>query len=549
MRSIVVCVLIAAAGVARAQEASGHPLAGLERLKKERTRRASSADENWRNGNADARPIGPGGTLTVAELEGPGRITHIWFTIAAADPYYGRSVTLRMYWDGDEQPGVESPLGDFFAAGHGIAVPVNSLPVQVSSEGRAYNCYWPMPFRKSARVTVTNDSPEHMVHALYWYVDWCATEDPGEDVAYFHAQYRQEFPCEAGRNYLIFDGVGQGHYVGTVLSVHMNSGSWFGEGDDFFYIDGEAEPSLRGTGTEDYFCDAWGFRPFNNLYYGVSIWEGFDTDDHGTAYRWHIADPVVFTKSLRVEIEHKGVTFAPERVVTEEPLNVEVLIKPEGELVAGPGQKYVYEFPGVHVKSGFEERPDYFSSVAFWYQKGRAKRFAELPPAPERLKLAARIEGEALLERTECDPAGELQEQKGGGYSGGAHLFYHPVKSETAPVMHVSFDVEDTARYVVKVRLTRSWDYGVYSIALDGKLLVDEVDLYSPQIAVMTQKLGEHTLAKGAHKLTFTYLRSNLESKVRGSGEIGRYLALDAIDLRKVPAVSVALQAAADGER
>ena len=269
MRSIVVCVLIAAAGVARAQEASGHPLAGLERLKKERTRRVSSADENWRNGNADARPIGPGGTLTVAELEGPGRITHIWFTIAAADPYYGRSVTLRMYWDGDEQPGVESPLGDFFAAGHGIAVPVNSLPVQVSAEGRAYNCYWPMPFRKSARVTVTNDSPEHMVHALYWYVDWCATEDPGEDVAYFHAQYRQEFPCEAGRNYLIFDGVGQGHYVGTVLSVHMNSGSWFGEGDDFFYIDGEAEPSLRGTGTEDYFCDAWGFRPFNNLYYGV----------------------------------------------------------------------------------------------------------------------------------------------------------------------------------------------------------------------------------------------------------------------------------------
>ncbi len=539
MRSIVAMSVIAAAAWALAQEGNGNPLAGIEQLRKDQSRRVSSADENWADGNGDARAIQPGATLTVAELKGPGRITHIWFTIAAADPQYGRSVTLRMYWDGEEAPSVEAPLGDFFAAGHGLRATINSLPIQVSSEGRAYNCYWPMPFRKSARITVTNDSPAHVVHALFWYVDWRALPELPESTAYFHAQYRQEFPCAAGKNYLIFDGEGEGHYVGTVLSVHMNSGSWFGEGDDFFFIDGEAEPSLRGTGTEDYFCDAWGFRQFCNLYYGVPIWEGYDTDDHGTAYRWHIVDPVSFTKSLRVEIEHKGVTFEPELVTSDAPLNVEVLNKPAQELERKAGEKYVYEFPGARVKSGFQERPDYLSSVAFWYQKGAAKRFAQLPPAPERLVLAARIEGETLIDKAKAVPAQGLEVQKGDGHSGKAQLFYHPAASETPPVLEVSFDVADMARYVLKAELTRSWDYGVYKIALDDKTVVEEVDLYAPAIDTKTQKLGEHTLDAGTHKLTFTYVRSNLESKVRGTAEVGRYLALDALDLRKVPAVSV----------
>jgi hypothetical protein len=539
MRSIVASLVIVVQAAAVAQEVDGNPLSGIERVRKEQSRRASSADGNWQNGNADARGIPPGDTLTIAKLEGPGRITHIWFTIAAGDPYYGRSVTLRMYWDGEETPSVESPLGDFFAAGHGKRATLNSLPVQVSSEGRAYSCYWPMPFRKSARITVTNDSPTQPVHALYWYVDWRAVSELPETSAYFHAQYRQEFPCGAGKNYLIFDGEGEGHYVGTVLSVHMNSASWFGEGDDFFYVDGEAEPSLRGTGTEDYFCDAWGFRQFDNLYYGVPIWEGFDTDDHGTAYRWHIVDPVPFTKSLRVEIEHKGVTFEAETITSEAPLNVEVLGTPAGELKAGPGQSYVYEFPGTRVKSGFEERPDYFSSVAFWYQKGAAKRYAVLPPAPERLVLGTRIEGETLLPSAKPVPPDGIEVQKGDAYSGAAQLFYHPVKAETPPVLTVSFEIEELGRYVLRAQLSRSWDYGVYQIALDEKTLVEELDLYSPEIVVKAQKLGEHTLAKGTHTLTFTYVRSNPESKVRGTAETGRYLALDAIDLRKVPAISV----------
>ena len=340
----------------------------------------------------------------------------------------------------------------------------------------------------------------HRVNALFWYVDWVKLPGLPAKTATFHAQYRQEFPCASGKDYLILDAEGAGHYVGTVLSVHANEASWFGEGDDRFYIDGETEPSLKGTGTEDYFCDAWGFRQFNNHFYGVSIWEGFDTDDHGTAYRWHIPDPVPFTKSLTVTIEHKGVTF----------------------------------HPNGKVKSGFEERPDNLSSVAFWYQVGKAKRFAALPPAPERLVLGTTTEGEALLEKARATPDDGLEVQKGGGYSGGEQLFYHPPEGDAPPVIELPVEISEPGRYAVKVRLTRSWDYGTYAVELNGKTVVPAVDLYAPQIAVKTCKLGVHALETGTQKITFTYLRSNPESKVREAGVTGRYIGIVSIYVRKV---------------
>ncbi len=537
----------------RAEPASGapagSPLDGLDQLREGRSYRASSADDDWRNGNRDARPIAPGETLTVAELTGPGRITHIWFTIAADDPHYGRSVTVRMYWDGREEPSVEAPLGDFFAAGHGITTTVNSLPVQVSSEGRAYNCYWPMPFRKSARITVSNESPTYRVNALFWYVDWVKLPGLPPRTAYFHAQYRQEFPCTAGQDYLILDAEGSGHYVGTVLSVHMNGASWFGEGDDRFYIDGEPEPSLRGTGTEDYFCDAWGFRQFNNHFYGVSIWQGFDIDDHGTAYRWHIPDPIPFAKSLTVTIEHKGVTFIPLEVSSDEPLKVTLFSGQDAEAEMRRKRKtkegsyeYVYYFESDSVKSGFEGRPDNFSSVAFWYQTGRAKRFATLPPAPQRLVLGTTLEAESLVDEVRGTPAEGLEVQKGGEWFGGAQLFYHPPPGEDPPVLAVPFEIEDRGRYVLKASVTASWDYGVFRIDLDGKPVVGEVDLYAPEVAVRQQKLGVRTLDPGTHTLTFTYVRSNPRSVVKGTDQPGRYLGLDRLYVRKLPARFVAVR-------
>ncbi len=433
---------------------SGSPLDGLEKLRDGKSMRSSSADPNWRDGNADARPIPPGGTLTIADLKGPGVITHIWFTIAADDPHHHRSLTIRMYWDGEEEPSVESPIGDFFAVGHGILTPVNSLPVQVSSDGRALNCYWPMPFAKSAKVTVSNDSDKYRVAALYWYVDWLKKESLPPDTAYFHAQYRQEKPCKPG-DYLIFDGEGKGHYVGTVLSVHMSMGSWFGEGDDRFYIDGEEEPSLRGTGTEDYFCDAWGFRHFNNPFYGVSVWEGYEPLDRGTAYRWHITDPVIFNKSLKVTIEHKGVYFDE-----------------SGKII-----------------SGFKERADFFSSVAFWYQ------------ASERiLQPNLHIEGESLLEEGKTKQP-YLQLQKLGGWSGGAQawLFIQGPGGK----LDVPFTISEAGDYYIEGNFTYAADYGIYQPLLDGKPIGKPLDFYNDGVIRKKVPFGRHKLSDGKHLLQF----------------------------------------------
>jgi hypothetical protein len=284
---------------------SGNPLAGLEQLKSFETMRASSSDKDWRNGNNDWRPIEPGATLVLAELEGPGMITHIWNTIAHSAPNYSRLMTLRIYWDGETHPSVECPIGDFFGIGHGIDHSFVSLPIKVSSDGRGRNCYWPMPFRKSAKITVSNDS-DKLCGAFYFYVDWQKHASLPPETAYFHAMYRQEYPCVMGHNYLLADLEGRGHYVGTIQSVQLMSGGWYGEGDDFFFIDGESEPRLRGTGTEDYFCDGLGFRQQDGPFYGTPLWQGYDPGCKSTAYRFHIPDPVVFKKSLRVEIEHKG---------------------------------------------------------------------------------------------------------------------------------------------------------------------------------------------------------------------------------------------------
>ena len=311
--------------------------------------RASSSDPDWKNGNRDMRPIKAGQTLTVAELNGPGMIVHSWCRVSHADQNFSRLMTLRIYWDGEKNPSVECPIGDFFGVGHGLDRAFTSLPVRVTSDGRGRNCYWPMPFRKSARITVSNDS-DRPCYAFFYYVDWQKRKSLPKDTAYFHAMYRQEFPCVMGQNYQIADIIGRGHYVGTVQSVYLVSPGSYGEGDDFFFIDGEKEPSLRGTGTEDYFCDGWGFREQSGPFYGAPLFEGFKTGDRSSAYRWHIPDPVVFRKSLRVEIEHIGGQVFPD---------------------------------GSH--TGFIERDDLMSNVEYWYQTEPHKPWPAMPPTKDRL--------------------------------------------------------------------------------------------------------------------------------------------------------------------
>ncbi len=303
------------------------------------SKRISSFDRS--GGNRDALPIKPQETAVLAEIKGPAAIHHIWVTISA-EPFYGRKLILRMYWDGEKSPSVEAPIGDFFGVGHGLDRNFSSLPVNCSSEGRARNCYWYMPFRSSALITVTNEGTRQ-VGAFYYYIDYRELLEVSPDTPYFHAQYRQEMPCRPGKNYLILDAAGRGHYVGCNLSILQRAMGWWGEGDDMIYVDGEEKPSLHGTGSEDYFSDAWGMREDENPFYGCPLQEpDFQAGSKATVYRFHIPDPIPFKKSILVTIEHGHAN----------------------------------------------DRSDYFSSAAYWYQSEPHKPFPLLPPAEERLPYA-----------------------------------------------------------------------------------------------------------------------------------------------------------------
>ena len=467
---------------------SQSPLDGMSTLRDFRAMRASSSDPNWENGNGDARPIPPGETLTLAELQGPGRIAHIWFTIAANERFYGKLLMLRMYWDGETTPSVECPVNDFFCEGHGLDVYVNSLPFRVTSDGRGRNCYWPMPFRKSAKITVTNEGKQP-VGAFYYYIDWQKLKSLPKNEAYFHAQYRQEYPCVKGIDYLILDAQGRGHFVGCNLSVRQREPGWWGEGDDRFYIDGEQIPSLQGTGSEDYFCDGWGIRKLDGLYYGFPISEGYDTFSRHTNYRFHIQDPVPFTKSLKVVIEHKGARLMP-----------------DGKW------------------NGYVERADDFSSVAYWYQIEPHKAFGPMPAGYERLydNNAITIEGESLLETAQGSPVKPVRQDLG-GWSGGAHLFFTPAEAPAS--VTITFDVPKSVKYVVIANYTRSFDYGIYQAYLDGKPIGRQVDLYSEAVQqAPPANLGTHELSAGRHEMRF-------ETKSKNPASKGYYFGLDFVEL------------------
>jgi hypothetical protein len=304
-----------------------------------RSKRISSYDRT--GGNRDSISIEPGKTVVLAELKGPAAIHHIWVTIAG-EAFYGRKIVLRVYWDGEDVPSVETPIGDFFGVGHGLNRNLSSLPIACSSEGRARNCYWYMPFRWSCRVTVTNEGTKS-VDAFYYYIDYRELDGLRPDAPYFHAQYRQDFPCTGDKNYVILDAAGAGHYVGCNLSVLQRTMGWWGEGDDMIYVDGESAPSLHGTGSEDYFSDAWGMRQGQNLFYGCPIQEeDFQPGSKATVYRFHIPDPIPFKKSIRVTIEHGHAN----------------------------------------------DRSDYDSSVAYWYQTEPHVPFPALPEPEKRLPYA-----------------------------------------------------------------------------------------------------------------------------------------------------------------
>jgi hypothetical protein len=491
---------------------SGQDLDSLMKIKPGKSRAITSTDPSF-HGNADRiRYITPGETKVLADIKGPAVIRHLWLTFNEARPNWleaGGSaapdeIVLRMYWDGAKEPAVEAPLGDFFGAGFGRRLELISAPVQVETGGDGYNSFWPMPFFKHGLITVTNESAKN-VRSFYYQVDYDEDASLGPETAYFCAQYNQAFPEKLGRDYLIADLEGKGHYVGTVMSVRSRSPLWFGEGDARIYVDGDAKPSVQGTGTEDYFLMAWGLTEGLYPFFGCTYLSP-DTESLGTEYcmyRWHIADPVRFTRSLRFEFEHTGWISADE---TE-----------SGKI------------------EGHVEREDDIATVAFWYQTGQPKRFAKLPPLAERRfpNLDIITDGKTLAAAARHS-AGFLEVQKGYDWTGEGQAFFMPASDR--PVLEVDFTVSKEEYRGLVLRLTHAEDYGIYRIILDGKDMppaegetpaagIQTFDFYSRDLQVKDLYLGSFKLVPGKHTLRFEGLGRNPLSK-------GTYLGLDSVRLR-----------------
>ncbi len=289
-----------------------------------RTSRTSSWDTTGRNN--DAWTIEPGETRVLADIEGPGTITHIWMT----QRNHYRECLLRFTWDNAAAPSIVCPLGDFFGLGHGIVNSYQSLLFSASTrannqfnQGCALNAYLPMPFRERALVELVNESAEP--HRQYFYVDYEQGEVAGE-AGYLHAEFRRRnpFPGWGGEvrvntpeaniankerlawdnNYVILDAKGRGHYLGCNLSVTNFQGTWWGEGDDMIWVDGyKWPPDLHGTGSEDYLNQAWGMQDNAFLRNGSSIFEG-NTGGYQTSYVHHLENPVRFEREIKATIEH-----------------------------------------------------------------------------------------------------------------------------------------------------------------------------------------------------------------------------------------------------
>ncbi len=341
-------------------------LSNLYRARPGKRLRVSSWDTT--GGNDDRWHVQPGETAVLADIEGSGCVTHIWMTLMN-DPrdeeHFLRKSVLRMYWDGEQQPSVEAPIGDFFGMGHAQSKNFVSEPLQMSPEnGRGFNCWFPMPFRKGARIEVENQGTLPLL--TYFYIDYEAGIEIEEDALYFHALWHRECPtkgtddsgdnrawCFGGENttgknnYVILEAEGRGHYVGCNINIHnlreSNLWDWPGEGDDMIFIDGAKwPPTLHGTGTEDYVNMSWcPQQEYSAPYHGIILGGKENWKGKITYYRYHVRDPISFEKEIRVTIEH----------------------------------------------GHDNHRSDDWSTTAYWYQQEPHKPFDKMLPVEKRLPL------------------------------------------------------------------------------------------------------------------------------------------------------------------
>jgi len=475
--------------------------------------------------NRDNFRVPPGETHVLMDVEGPGVITHMWITFLGPEAHpwakdgsaNHQEMLLRITWDGSKRPGVEAPVGDFFAGCFGKRSEVVSIPVIVEG-GDSYNCFWHMPFRKSARVEIVNES-DKPISLLYYNIDWVKKDTIPEDAPYFYAQYNQSYPLESGKPYTILETEGKGHYVGTVFSVRTRSPYWFGEGDEMISIDGEEIPSVWGTGTEDYFLCAWGLEKTLTPYFGVPYFDQWGiVGGHTSAYRWHVNDPFVFSKSFKFQFETFG-WIAPD----ETPLNR---------------------------ANSWNPREDDYASVAFWYQTGTPTFAARAPHARERkllsiervVVLASDLDfgqaplGDELV-RLEYDgrkaedwtaaktlrypehfehtvvfvplePSGERQASSVERQEASQGSTLNTQRS-TPHSLSLPFTVSEKEPLRLLVNVALGPNLGVYEVSLEGVRLGEPMDFHSPEIQAREFHFLDFWPEPGEYTLRLTCIGKN----------------------------------------
>lgn len=487
-------------------------LADLSKPHQGRSMRATSTGRIRRDGkydpegepdpqsNRDNSNVATGQTKVLMDVKGPGVITHIWMTFLGPEPHSWakkgsanhQEMLLRIYWDGSKRPGVEAPVGDFFANCFGKRSEVISLPVIVE-DADSYNCFWHMPFRKSARIEIVNQS-EKPISLLYYNIDWINKDKIPKDTPYFYAQYRQEYPVIKGRDYVVLDTGGKGHYVGTVLAVRTRSPAWFGEGDEKIYIDGEKKPSIWGTGTEDYFLSAWGLKITSTPYFGVPYFDQWGiVGGHTSAYRWHITDPIVFNKGIKVTFEHYG-WMSPDE-------------NPE------------------YKSHSWNEREDDYSSVAFWYQTGEPSFKATAPHADKRrLGSLDKIFPARNYTQDKFHGQGKAVVQSLSIYPN-SHLLYTP-QSQNQAWLQIPFEVKKKKPQRLLLVMTRSYDFGKYQAYLNGVKIGGVMDLYNKDVVTREYHLLDFWPEPGNYTLRLECMGKNPQST-------GYYLGIESVRLRQ----------------
>jgi hypothetical protein len=425
--------------------------------------------------NDDALHLKPGETVTLFTHEGTGCVHRFWVTIAPREDVGVLSqAILRMYWDGDTNPSVECPIGAFFGVGFGEQKDFISMPLDETSGG--YNCYWPMPFHKSARWTLTNGA-SRPIDSFYYNIDYTALDSMPADTRAFHAQFRRENPTTPGKNYTILETEGAGHYVGTALFM-AGKALYFLEGNEMVYIDGSPSPNIEGTGTEDYFSSGWYFDRgvYSAPYHGVIIKD--EARSRVSAYRWHIEDAIPFTTSIRFTIEH------------------------------GTGNAVTADY----------------SSVAYYYLAGPSPAPHPLPadllPSNQSpmtgFSIPGAIEAEKLV-ATAATTGGDLwaqdmgQWEYGEAWSNRGALFWHGRREGAQLTLQLPCPAD--GKYEVVARMAAGPGFGSVQASIAGQPASAPVDLYAPLMTPREISLGTVSLKAGPVPVAFVVTGKNPDSK------------------------------------